>query len=101
MSHTESLLIQGSAESVVGLRSADATFNLFNWHRNNEGGLWLEEEGDNIAKTRLRQSHPWIEDESDEESEPEDDRSISCTDKRMVRVHSWLAEISKLNKNAE
>lgn len=92
------MLIQSSAQSITGLRSADATFNLFNWHRNNEEGLWLEEAGDNIVKTRLRQSHPWIEDESDEECAPEEDESVSCTEERLVRVRDWIAEMNKCSE---
>lgn len=57
--------------------------------------MWLEEAGDNIVKTRLRQSHPWIEDESDEECAPEDDQSVSYTEERLVRVRHWVAEMNK------
>ena len=39
---------------------------MFNWHRSNEGGLWLAEDEDN-EKTRLLLSHPWIADMSDDE----------------------------------
>lgn len=58
--------------------------------------MWLEEAGDNIVKSRLRQSHPWIEDESDEECAPEDDQSVSYTEQRLVRVRHWVAEMNKL-----
>ena len=52
--------------------------------------MWLEEAGDDIDTTRLRQSHAWIEDESDEECAPEDDQSVSCTEERLVRVRHWV-----------
>jgi len=32
--------------------SSDATFNLFNWHKNNEKGLWLAEGQNNINTIR-------------------------------------------------
>lgn len=44
--------------------SWDATFTIFNWHRNNEGGgLWLaegSEDADDVV--RKKNSHKWIRD---------------------------------------
>ena len=47
--------------------SCDATFNLFNWHRNNEGGIWLAEGLEDADAVRRNHSHPWIKNDSDEE----------------------------------
>ena len=43
--------------------SGDATFNLFNWYREFEGGLWLEE---------TQEAYPWIVYDSDEDFYSED-----------------------------
>lgn len=57
--------------------SCNATLNLINWHKRNEGGLWLAGDENNEETIRRLQSHPWIEivdsdedvDSTDEESE--------------------------------
>ncbi|KAL9613100.1 MAG: hypothetical protein Q9167_002357 [Letrouitia subvulpina] len=60
--------------------SCDACFNLFNWHRNNEGGLWLadvcDENDEENSTIRRKQSHPWIKADLDAEScsDGEDER---------------------------
>ena len=48
--------------------SGDASFNLFNWHRNYEGGLWLIEGSEDIDAVRTTSSHPWIRDDSNEDA---------------------------------
>ena len=47
--------------------SCDASFNLFKWYRNNEGGLWLAEGFEDVDAVRRRNLHPWIKNDSDEE----------------------------------
>ena len=52
--------------------------HLFNnWHRNNEGGLWIAEEGADAGEVRRIQAHPWINDDSDEEAYSEDESDVS------------------------
>lgn len=46
--------------------SNDATFNLFNWQKNNEGGLWLAAKGATDEQVRRIHGHAWIHDDSDE-----------------------------------
>jgi hypothetical protein len=46
--------------------SCDASFNLFNWYRNNEGDLWLAEEFEDADAVRRNNSHLWIKNDSDE-----------------------------------
>ena len=72
--------------------SSDASFNLFNWHRNNEGGLWLDEGFQTIDIVRRNNSHPWIKDDSDEDiiSESEEsDKMISEND-----IQQWRKDIA-------
>ncbi|KAL9024572.1 MAG: hypothetical protein Q9196_006423 [Gyalolechia fulgens] len=47
--------------------SCDACFNLFNWHRNNEGGLWLAEGFETADAVRRKNSHAWIMNDSDDD----------------------------------
>ena len=47
--------------------SCDASFNLFNWYRNNEGGLWLAERFEDANAVRRNNSHPWIKNDLDED----------------------------------
>ena len=56
--------------------SSDASFNLFNWHRNNEGGLWLTEGFEDIDTVRRNNSHPWIKNDSDEDIISEGEESV-------------------------
>lgn len=49
--------------------SCDASFNLFNWYRNNEGGLWLAEGFEDVDAVRRNHSHPWIKNDSDEDDD--------------------------------
>ena len=47
--------------SAAGIISSNATFNLFNWYKNNEGGLWLVacRTKAGIWEVRRIQAHPW------------------------------------------
>ena len=69
-----------------------ATFNLFYWYRNNEGGLWLGKDQDNIEAVRRLQSHPWITYDSDGETCSE----IEQPDKELDKAHieSWRYSIA-------
>lgn len=84
------LISASDAQENANRVSSDATFNLFNWHKNNEGGLWL---ADDEHTARRMQSHPWISDESDEEegiSESEDSDNVRADD---GFIKSWRASI--------
>ena len=71
--------------------SSDATSNLFNWHKNNEGGLWLAEEGADIREIRRIQAHPWINDDSDEAAFSEDESDKSVDTPNVLRWRASLA----------
>lgn len=72
--------------------SGDASFNLFNWHRNNEGGLWLAEGFEGVDTVRRNNSHPWIKDDSDEDiiSEGEESDKIKSED----GIQKWRESIA-------
>ena len=59
--------------------SCDASFNLFNWYRNNEGGLWLAEGFEDADAVRRSHSHPWIKNNSDEDDDDLESRDSENT----------------------
>ncbi len=83
---------QMKADSV----SSDATFNLFNWYRNNEGGIWLDEGFEDAESVRRNNSHPWIKDDSDQDHivESGDSESITNWDS-WDNIKRWQDDITK------
>ncbi|KAL9098488.1 MAG: hypothetical protein Q9187_009654 [Circinaria calcarea] len=74
--------------------SFDATCNLFSWHKNIEGGLWLKGgPGESNEDVRNINSHAWIMDAfSDEESIPDDEPITNEEVKKQFsedRVKRW------------
>lgn len=74
--------------------SSDASFNLFNWHRNNEGGLWLVEGSEDVEVTRRCNSHPWIKNDSDEDSVSENEDSEEVIDPNSI--HRWRDDMVEM-----
>ena len=85
------LICTSDAQDQANRVSSDATFNLFNWHKNNEGGLWLAEDENDSHTARRMQSHPWIKEESDEEAISEGEDSDNKIDEGFII--SWRASI--------
>lgn len=63
--------------------SSDVTLNLFNWCRELEGGLWLEE---------TKEAHPWIIYESDEHYSSQSEDSPTGRD-NFDRIEGWQDEV--------
>ena len=63
--------------------SSDATFNIFNWYRSLEGGLWLEE---------TQGKHAWIIYDSDEDDSSGDEEANTLSDDSRIR--SWQQSAS-------
>ena len=77
-------------------KTQDACFNLFSWHKNNEGGLWLATEGEDESISRKRTLHPWVHYESDDDSELEETTAAKHVDKDFIT--GWLqASVSSEN----
>ncbi|KAK2865052.1 hypothetical protein FQN49_003954 [Arthroderma sp. PD_2] len=55
-----------SERDMADERSWSATSRLFNWHRNNEDGLWLDDGMRTVDEIRQLQRHPWIIDPFDD-----------------------------------
>ncbi|KAL9593623.1 MAG: hypothetical protein Q9219_007466 [cf. Caloplaca sp. 3 TL-2023] len=53
--------------------SSYATYNLFNWQRNNEGGLWLDEGFEDADTVRRYNKHPWVAADSEEDDRLEEE----------------------------
>ena len=67
--------------------SSDATFNLFNWHSNNEEGLWLAGDETDLSTIRRLSRHPWLGTWDDsEDSFPEASKSVTSECYNMDRT---------------
>lgn len=73
--------------------SCDATFNLFSWYRNNEGGLWLAEGFESVGAVRRMISHPWIHYDSDEDDVLESIDSEKTANNDTLK--RWRDDISR------
>ena len=59
------LINTSEANEEADKASMGATINLFNWARNNDGGLWLKEGSEDDTTVRKKNSHPWVRADSD------------------------------------
>ncbi len=66
--------------------SCDATFNLFNWYRNNEGGMWLAERFEDADAVRRNHSHTWIKNDLDEEDVLESRYSKNTINRDNIKI---------------
>ena len=75
--------------------SCNATLNLINWHKRNEGGLWLAGDEGNDDEVRKLQSHDWIEMvDSDDEYNSADDDSDRCTEVKKNSIKEWQDRVA-------
>jgi hypothetical protein len=75
------LISESSPDDDAARLSVDATFNLFNQHRNNRVGLWLAE-GEDDEKIRRLLFYPWIANISDDEQS--DYEAFRCQRQREI-----------------
>lgn len=71
-----------------------ATSRLFNWHRGNDDGLWLDDGTHDIGFVRHLQLHPWIVDPFDND----DDRCVPSGEVKLLGPHNekileWNAQV--------
>ena len=79
--------------------SHDACFNLFIWHKNNEGGLWLATEGEDESISRKRTLHPWVHYESEDNSELEETAAAKHVDQDFIT--DWLRASVNLEEDPD
>ncbi|KAL2004452.1 hypothetical protein VTN00DRAFT_5201 [Thermoascus crustaceus] len=87
--------IQPHERKVADEQSWSATSRLFNWHRHNEDGLWLDDGTRDVEAIRQLQRHPWIVDPFDDGGQfdllDEDKRP----ELRRENILEWSAEVEK------
>ena len=94
--HRELLLNDRSGEYILADSfSCNATLNLINWHRRNEGGLWLAGDENDDDKIRKLQSHSWIEIvDSDEEYDSADEVSDRAVTAKEASIKEWQDRVT-------
>jgi hypothetical protein len=80
-------------------QSWDATSRLFNWHRSDDDGLWLDDGNEDIEAIRRVQLHPWIVDPWDGYSES--DEGSQHPEVHRETILEWNAEVENHRQSAE
>ena len=86
--------IQLLEQKIADEQSWSATSRLFNWHRYNEDGLWLDDgTTGNVEVIRKLQQHPWIVDPFDDggQSDPLNEKRHSKLDRKSIL--EWTAKV--------
>jgi hypothetical protein len=93
--------IQSREQKVAAEQSWSATSRLFNWHRHNEDGLWLDDGTGDVEAIRQLQRHPWIIDPFDDggESEPLDETTPPNLDRDSIL--QWSAQVEESQQQSE
>jgi hypothetical protein len=65
---------------------------LFNWHKTNDGGLWLAGDYSDLDAIRSLQTHPWVSEDSDDEEVVGDNESCTAVDKDWIE--NWQLDVS-------
>ncbi|KAE8368153.1 hypothetical protein BDV27DRAFT_168509 [Aspergillus caelatus] len=78
-------------------QSGFATSRLFNWHRDYDDGIWLDDGQRDIEFVRRLQMHPWIIDPFDsQDDEPVEEPK--CHDHCVERILQWNREVEKYRR---
>jgi hypothetical protein len=75
--------------------SCNATFNIFNWFRNVDGGLWPRSGSDSSSDARAVIRHRWITDEDEDLCEGRASKGIDQQEPDSIRVQEWLVRVKE------
>jgi hypothetical protein len=73
----------------------NATFNIFNWLRNVEGGLWPRSGSVSSSDARAVMRHRWITDEDEHLSEARVFKDRDQQELHSISVQEWLLRVEE------
>jgi hypothetical protein len=75
--------------------SCNATFNVFNWFRNVDGGLWPRSGSISSSDARAMIRHRWITDEDEDLSEGRASKDTDQEEPNSILVQQWVVSVEE------
>ncbi|PGH05001.1 hypothetical protein AJ80_08428 [Polytolypa hystricis UAMH7299] len=98
----EGIRKQSNTSDTAEELSWGATSRLFNWHRHNDGGLWLDDRTRDIEGIRQLQRHAWIIDPFDDGGRYDSvKKDEDKPDIDLESISQWIAEFEASRPSIE
>ncbi|PWY72383.1 hypothetical protein BO70DRAFT_342415 [Aspergillus heteromorphus CBS 117.55] len=82
-------------------QSWDATSRLFNWHRNHDDGIWLDDGGGDIEIIRRIQLHPWVVDPFDDNGQDEPVEADNHRELDRDSIIQWRSKVENHRQSGD
>lgn len=82
-------------------QSWNATSRLFNWHRDSDDGIWLDDGTGDVEAIRQLQTHPWIVDPFRDDLNEPLPRDKKHDGLREETILEWTADVEEYRESQE